>query len=183
MFSIIKFILRKREERGIIRKKGDDNFYMKEQIRLLFANWIEDNIFMWKKGDGSAYLVLYIIIPIAVTWLSLSTLPKDDLSKIYCYMTIFISSLNSLYDAANRWQTEKRSVHNTKLFLIILSNVVVSVYCIIVILCILITGGLNVQLDALFLVYFLAVVISMIDIVACFARDMALCSCIKRGGV
>lgn len=158
------------------------NYSVRQQIKFFAINWIENNIFMWKKGDGSAYLVLYIIIPVAVTWISLSTLPKDNISKVYCYMTIFISSLNSLYDVANRWRSEERSIHNTKLFLIVLSNVVISVYCIVVVLCILITGGLNVQFDGLFLVYFLAVVISIIDIVACFTRDMALCSCMKKEG-
>lgn len=153
----------------------------KEHIKLFFKDWMNNNIFLWKKWDSIAYFALFIIIPIAVTWISLSTLSSDNISKVYCYLTIFISSLNSLYDCANRWK-EERSIHNTKIFLIILSNIVIAVYCTIVILYILITKNLNMRFDGIFFVYLIAVIITLFDIIACFAQEMAIRSYIKGGG-
>ena len=54
-------------------------------------NSIENNIFHCSKGDGVAYLVLYIIIPVLITTLSLANMSKTDkVAEIYCYISIMI---------------------------------------------------------------------------------------------
>lgn len=64
--------------------------------------WVEGNIFGFKKLDGAAYLAFYILIPVIVTIASLNVLSSESIAMAYCYMTILISSLNSIYDAGNR---------------------------------------------------------------------------------
>ena len=61
-------------------------------------NSIENNIFHCNKGDGVAYLVLYIIIPVLITALSLANMSKtDEIAEIYCYISIMISAFNCIY--------------------------------------------------------------------------------------
>lgn len=148
----------------------------KDKLRLICKSWINDaeNIFDLKKGDGVAYLVLYVFIPVIITWISLNTLLIDNISIIYCYLTILISALNSMYDAANRWNTKKKSLRNTKLFFILLSNIVVAAYCIYVIMFILISKNLNCRYDWILTSYFIAIIVAIIDATHCFTKDMAL---------
>lgn len=151
------------------------------KFREFWSSWMDVNIFEFKKGDGIAYVVLYIIIPVVVTAVSLSALPEDDTSIMYCYVTILISALNGMYDGANRWQSSQRTVRNTKIFIIFISNIVVSIYCFVIIMCILITKSINYRQDKILLVYFGAVIVSLYDAVSCFASEMALRSYIKNG--
>lgn len=60
---------------------------------MRIMNTKENNIFHFSKGDGVAYLVLYIVIPVLVTAFSLITIsPSDKVAEIYCYMSIMISA-------------------------------------------------------------------------------------------
>lgn len=146
----------------------------------LTKSWIDYNIFKYKKGDAIAYITLYIIIPVVVTIISLSVLEKDDVSIIYCYMTILISALNGMYDGANRWNSNEKTMLNTKIFIILVSNIIVSVYCFCIIMYVLISKNI-VRWDWILLSYFLVVIVSLFDAVGCFAKDMALLDCIKKG--
>lgn len=57
---------------------------LKEKFCLLIENWARENIYNFRKGDGVAYLVLYILIPVIITRVSLSELAiNDDISIIY----------------------------------------------------------------------------------------------------
>ena len=125
-----------------------------------------------KKGDGIAYLAFYIIIPIIITAISLVTFPvNDNVSAIYCYITILISALNCIYDAANRWE-DKKSIRNTKLLVILLMTSIVVIYCLVVIIYILIANSTACRYDGILCVYFISVIVSFLDIGACFIKDI-----------
>lgn len=143
-------------------------------------NYAKENIFNYRKGDGIAYLVFYILIPVMVTAVSLKALPSEDTKIIYCYITILISAFNSIYDSANRWNSHVRSMYNTKIFLIMFSNSVIIVYCLFVIMYILVCEK-TLRFDWVFLTYFFAIIVSLHDIIGCFTCDMALRGCIKKG--
>lgn len=147
--------------------------------KLLVDNWVNGNIFKFRKGDGVAYLVFYIFIPVVVTAVSLVAFPEDNISAIYCYVTILISVLNSIYDGANRWLYGVKAMKNTKLFLIFISDFFVAGYCIVVIIYMLATQKTDIRFDWMLLAYFIAVVISLCDVVGCFAKDMALMNCVE----
>lgn len=152
------------------------------KIQNFLSLWINENIFNSKKGDGIAYTVLYIIVPVVVTAVSLSALPEDDISIIYCYMTILISALNGIYDGWGRWNIGQKSIRNTKLFIILLSNAVVSIYCFVIIMYILIAKSTSYRHDWILLAYSIAIIVSLYDVFGCFARDMVLRVCVKNGG-
>lgn len=141
-------------------------------------SWIKNNMFKFKVGDATAYFVLYIIIPVVITAISLKTLSTDNLSVIYCYITIFISAANCIYDGANRWDSTTKSVLNTKIFIIFISNTVIAVYCLCVILYILISNNICRSFDKVLFVYFFTVFVSLFDVVACFVRKMAFKDCV-----
>lgn len=140
---------------------------------------VNQNIFSLKKIDGVAYLLLYIVLPIIVTGISLYAFPSDMVAGIYCYVTILISAFNCLYDAGNRWLSEEKSKRNAKLFIIICFVGVVAVYCLTVILGTLIAkdGWLRI-FDWILFAYVFANVIALIDIVECFTLDMAWKACV-----
>ena len=126
---------------------------------------------------------IQVLIPVIVTVVSLNVLSTEDTAIAYCYMTILISSLNGIYDAGNRWDSGNKSTRNTKIFLIIVFNIVISAYCFWVIMQILIGQGLYVvyRWDWILLLYFFVIAIALSDIVGCFASDMALRDCIEKG--
>jgi len=139
---------------------------------LTYISWINANIFNFRKGDSIAYLSLYIVIPVIITWISLQVLPMDNISIIYCYLTILISSLNSIYDSANRWNSATRSVYNLKLFIIMLSNLIITIYCFYVVMYILISQSTNCRCDWILFSYIFAIIISLVDAINCFTNDI-----------
>lgn len=141
-------------------------------------NSIENNIFCCKKGDGVAYLVLYIIIPVLITALSLANMSKTDkMAEIYCYITIMISAFNCIYDGANRWDKGK-SIRNTKIFLIHMCNGIIALYCIAEILQMTLLGNALFENEHIFLIYFIAVAIALHDIYMCFGQDLVWKGCL-----
>ncbi|MBR3601476.1 MAG: hypothetical protein IKL49_04035 [Lachnospiraceae bacterium] len=135
---------------------------------------LKNNIFNMKKGDGIAYLVFYIIIPVTITAVSLVAFPENDnISAIYCYISILISALNCIYDGANRWE-EQKSIRNTKLFFMLFMTSIVATYCLVVIICIMITQTTACRCDWILCVYFGTVLVSFLDIGACFVKDIEL---------
>ena len=141
-------------------------------------NSIENNIFHCNKGDGVAYLVLYIIIPVLITALSLANMSKtDEIAEIYCYISIMISAFNCIYDGANRWDKGK-SIRNTKIFLIHMCNGIISLYCIAEILQMTLLGNDLFKNEYIFLIYFIAVTIALHDIYMCFGQDLVWKDCL-----
>ena len=144
----------------------------------IVGNWINDNMFGFRKGDGAAYLAFYIIIPVIITGVSLFSFPDDNIAAIYCYVTILVSALNCIYDAGNRWIAGTKAIKNTKLYLVMLSATVIAVYCMYVIISMLITKNTVCRCDYCFFAYGIAIIIALIDIVTCFSADMALKACV-----
>lgn len=136
--------------------------------------WVRNNIFNFRKGDASAYLVLYIILPILITCLSIKY-PSDNIATTYCYLTIFVSAVNGIYDAANRWIG--KSFKNVKLFIAILGCSGVCIYTLYVIFSLLITKAVT-KYDGFLLIYLLVLFIALPDVIACFMADMAYKDCV-----
>ena len=141
-------------------------------------NSIENNIFHCSKGDGVAELVLYIIIPVLITTLSLANMSKTDkVAEIYCYISIMISAFNCIYDGANRWDKGK-SIRNTKIFLIHMCNGIIALYCIAEVLQMTLLGNVLVENEYIFLTYFIAIAIALHDIYMCFGQDLIWKDCL-----
>lgn len=137
----------------------------------ILYNWVQGNIYSHKKHDGILYIIFYIIIPVIITAWSLYAFPSDFAAGVYCYLTIFISALNCLYDAINRWQAGK-SIINVKLVIMIVS--VVWIYCLVVIMGMLITRNTNLRADIFFCAYFATVIVALFDFVCCFTSDLTM---------
>ena len=141
---------------------------------VFLKKWITNNVFNFRKGDASAYLVLYIVLPILITCLSIKY-PTNNIATVYCYLTIFVSAVNGIYDAANRWVG--KSFRNVKLFVIIFGCTGVCIYTAYVILSLLITEAVS-KCDGFLLSYVLVLLIALPDCIACFAADMAYKDCV-----
>lgn len=175
----------KREQmckRVTMAEKEDKNVKKNVSFKTTLQILIKANIFKFKKKDAVGYFILYIIIPITITVISLIQNQKNEITNIiYCYMTILISSINAIYDGTNRWTNNKSPV-NLKIFIIYMSNAVVCMYCIAMILGRLIQGEeWSWQLDQVLLSYLVSVIIALIDIITCFTKDIALNGYIKGG--
>lgn len=136
--------------------------------------WRQRNIFAQSKVDGLSYFFLYVVIPVAITYISLSTFSNNTVSAAYCYVTIFVSALNCIYDAANRWIPKEKTIRNTKLFFVIASSGIIMIYCIYIISSTLITNRVAPRCDGILLVYGLTVIIALIDLIGCAFPEMAL---------
>lgn len=131
------------------------------------------NIFDSKNTDAALYLAFYLFFPIAITAISLWTFPDNVVSGIYCYVTILVSALNGIYDATNRWNGAVKSIRNTKVFIIFLSNGIVAAYCICVILFALLQNRIC-RCDWLLLAYMGTCVVSVVDFSAAISKNIAL---------
>lgn len=147
-------------------------------IKKVSNAWIKDNMFKFKKGDGGAYFFLYLAFPVIVSYVSLKV-SGEPLSIAYSYLSILISALNCIYDAANRWNMESKSIINTKLFILIFLLALISIYCIYIIVGNLLVWSEIVYFNWIFFAYYVIVVVALIDIAACFGRDMALVARVK----
>jgi len=132
----------------------------------------KNNVFSFRKGDAIAYLVFYILIPILVTVISLVNFPSNDIAAAYCYVTILVSALNSIYDAGNRWDNGVKTLKNTKLFVMGLGYTIVAVYAAYVVFYVLIAKTM-VRCDWWLITYFLGVIVAMFDFAACFLAEMS----------
>lgn len=145
-------------------------------------NWVQDNIFNRKKGDGIAYAVFYLLIPILITGISLAFLSSDQTSIIYFYVTILVSACNCIYDAANRWKNGIKCIWNLKLSLVYIFCTVVAAYCFFEILYILIAKNTNCRFDYILLIYLGVMVATLPDVVGCFGNEIGLKACIEDLG-
>lgn len=137
------------------------------------TNQIKENIFDFKKWDGSLYFLLYIAVPVLVTWFSLKEFPDDNISATYCYVTILISALNCIYDATTRWISGEKTFRNIKLGLVLMCVAIIVLYCIYVILGALITRSIE-RCDWVLWIYSIVVIVATGDFVKCFTADMAM---------
>lgn len=135
---------------------------------------VSDNIFNSKNSDAVLYLVFYLFIPIVITYISLRTFSDNIVSGIYCYVTILVSALNGIYDATNRWDGTAKSVRNTKVFMIFLSNGVVAAYCVFVVLSVLISQSMVCRCDWILLAYGGTCLVSMWDFVGAVSKNLAI---------
>lgn len=130
------------------------------------------NIFCLNKGDGGAYFVLYLVIPVLITFIGLCDTISEGLPAVHFYVTILISAANCIYDAANRWDKDGKTVKNTKLFLVIASTTVVGIYSLAEALYMLITQNKPMRWDFVLVVYFVTVFVALTDIITCFGVGM-----------
>jgi len=141
--------------------------------------WINGNIFRNNKVDGTLYLFFYIIIPVLVAIISLKVSDSEHTAIVYCYLSILISTFNCLYDSGNRWISGKKTFHNVKLFLMMVSNIVIAIYCLFVIFYVLILKDIGCRIDWILCIYLISMTIASIDIISCYVKDMAIYSCLE----
>lgn len=144
-------------------------------------NNINNNIFHFRKADAAAYLLFYIVLPVTITYLSLEVLSTDISATVYCYVTIFVSTLNNLYDAANRWDYGTKTVRNSKIIFMYVFDIIVAIYCVYIIMSLLIVEELDCRKDWLLCAYIVTCLIALWDIVATFARETVLTKTISNG--
>jgi len=135
---------------------------------------VSNNIFNSRRGDATAYLVFYVVIPIIITVISLHIFPTDLISGVYCYVTILVSVLNGIYDGANRWYSGVKSRRNAKILVILVSNGIVSIYCLYVIFSVLIMKKMDCRNDFILFFYGGTCVVAGWDIIASFLKDVTL---------
>ena len=138
-----------------------------------WEGWAKNNIFDLRLGDAVAYLVFYILLPISITCISLNTVGSDNISTTYFYTTILVSALNCVYDGANR-RVEMKSLRNLKVIAVCISGGLVSAYCIIEILYILITKTTCARWDYALFSYAFVVIIGVIDFGFCCSKNVTL---------
>lgn len=151
----------------------------KSFFRSIVTDFVHNNIFGFRKGDGVAYFFFYACVPVVVTWLSLKTLPVNAVASIYCYTSILISGLNCLYDAGNRWESGKRSFKNTKIAIMMICTAIPAVYCFCEIYFFAVHPDNVWQGDWVLFAYWVVVIIAIIDMSGCFANEMAWGTCAK----
>lgn len=132
-----------------------------------------NNIFQGKKADAVAYLTLYGFLPVLMSFFSLQTHGDQLTAMAYCYFSIFISAVGCIYDGCNRWEHGIPCTKNTKLGVIIVCTAIVAGYSLFVALAILCLGK-PIQWDYILLLYAIPVLTALIDLCACFLRDMVI---------
>ena len=132
---------------------------------------MNSNIFSFKLGDATAYLIFYIVIPVMVTYISLRVQSADIVSRTY------------FYDAANRWKRGIKCRCNTKLFVIFLSNGIIILYCLYIIFYVLIIHKIGYRFDAILLAYLGTCSVAIWDAAAVFLKDMSLKDAIRNNGI
>lgn len=133
-----------------------------------------NNIFDFKIGDATAYLVFYGIIPVLVTYMSLRVFPSDITSGVYCYVTILVSVLNAIYDGAGRWRGGIKCRRNAKIFAIWFSNAIVGVYCVYITFSVLMVKNTECRRDGWLFAYGIAAAVALWDAGVAFARNITL---------
>ena len=74
-----------------------------------FVNLFRFNIFQHRKWDAIFYTLLYIVVPVFSTVVTLLNIQMAERALAYCYLTILISIANCIYDAAGRWEKNSLS--------------------------------------------------------------------------
>ena len=137
----------------------------------------EHNIFLFRPWDGCLYLFCYLIIPIVTTVVSLFFSTQTYASTVYCYVSIFICTLNCIYDAINRFD-EIKSVKNLKLAIIIFVSFISTIYSIVVVFVSLVSGEIIWTYDWCLLSYLIAAGIAFMDVLTCLFHKACLPSAV-----
>ena len=117
--------------------------------------------------DALFYLFLYGAIPIAVGFATLNA-RYDNLSAAYCYMTLGISALNSIYDITNRWQSGKEpTIRNRNLAIMGLFSVIALIYCFYAAVYIFNSHDFEKLCDWFLISYLVSFMVALVDIVRC----------------
>ena len=139
--------------------------------------WSKSNIFNNNKLDAFLYFVVYIVVPIVTIVFAMAKISEENLlESALCYLTILTTSLASFYDITNRWEKTK-SFMNTKLVIMAIPIIIVSIYSFSQIISIL-TLGYILPADGLYYVYGITVLITLIEGIRCILRDLALTSAV-----
>lgn len=140
-------------------------------------DWAASNIFRFKRWDGIAYSIFYMIIPIALTFAGMVS-SKDNLAIANFHLSVIINALNCIYDAFGRWD-DNMPVKKCKLIVIIGCCAVLFMYSL---LCLAVTLSGNAfafRYDGILYLYLPAVVVAATDIIALTGRAEALKEIIK----
>ena len=137
------------------------------------VNLFRFNIFQYRKGDGVAYTFFYIVFPVIMTLVSLLNVKDSELAMAYCYLSIFISIGNCIYDASGRCK-KNQPILNRKLAFVIVINVIIGLYCLFEIIMILNSGNTAYRRDWILAFYLLAVIVPLVDCFLCFYGDLAI---------
>lgn len=135
-------------------------------------DWAASNIFRFKRWDGIAYAIFYLIIPVALTVAGKVT-SKDALAIANFHLSVIINALNCIYDAFGRWD-DNMPVKKCKLIVIIGSCVVLFVYSMLRLVVTLVGDAFAFSYDGILYLYLPAVVVGFIDIIALAGRTEAL---------
>lgn len=139
----------------------------------LSVNLLRFNIFQRRKWDGITYAILYIVVPVFSTLVTLLNIQNTERALAYCYLTILISIANCIYDASGRWR-KKQPFLNLKLTIIIVMNILIGLYCFFEFLMILVGGNFAYRFDWFLAFYLVAVIVAVFDFVLCFSGDFAI---------
>lgn len=151
----------------------------KSKLERIWDNWIEHNIFHKRKDDALLHGFLYIIVPIVVTAISLNSLTPNNWAETgYCFLTILINALGLGYDCFGRWDRDYKHIGNLKLGIMIIPVVIIVIYCFVNLVSIL-CYKTPIHYNWILCFYFVSVIIAIVDIVCCFAKNIALYDCIK----
>jgi len=146
----------------------------KGAFKILKRQKIKDNLYSGEIWNAVTYFVLYIVIPVIITYFALRAFYTEVAEEIYCYIPIGMSSLNGIYDAINRWVSREKSFRNAKILIIGFCNGMISVYCFAVILLSLIGNSIDCRCDYILLIYIVTIVIAVKDIAEVFLYHIIL---------
>ncbi len=95
-------------------------------LQNLKCRWLEANIFSLNLGDAIAYFIFYILFPVVITCASL--IPKqENITLVYSYLTVMISTMGIIYDAIGRISNLK--MNKFKISIMISLNAILTIYC------------------------------------------------------
>lgn len=143
-----------------------------------FRGWAESNIFLFRRWDGMLYGFLYILIPIIITFVSLTLSENELILVANCYLMLIINAANCFYDALGRWD-DNVPLKKWKLGVLFGASIAVFVYGFIQLVAILGFSSQNLRRDGLLCLYLPAVAVTLIDILALSAKRAALRSIVN----
>lgn len=124
-------------------------------------------------GEGGAYIIIYMVFPVLVTFFSLQFLEgKDVMAVAYFYFTVLFSAVSCVYDFYSRYDATISTRRNTKIFLASFPCIIVALYSIVEIVGILITHQCFGRPDFILCIYFLSVAITLWDFLLCCSHKV-----------
>lgn len=134
-------------------------------VTLFIYNWAASNIFRFKSWDSFLYVLLYIIVPVSITWVGVSVSVEKFTTLANCYFSVMINAANCFYDAVGRWDSNMPT-KKIKIWLIIIPCIIVFSYGLIQLTAIIGLDTTALRNDKILYWYLPAVVVAVIDVVA-----------------